>query len=269
MRRSWRAVVPALVLCAAGLQPALAQEAKTPAEAPAAEEPQKTEGEIAFEELSKQMTEAVNAWRKAYAERPQGEAAKGWKAPPRPEPEFVRKFAAGAERFAGTEDAVPFLLRVAGYGRSYEMELGKAAIDTLVTKHVDSSQLDQMTFTLIYGAYGYGEDVVVDAMTKVIDGTSHASVKGAMLFARGAVVNRRGASSDEERAAAVADLRAAIEAAPETRYGKMAAGYIYELENLQIGMVAPDIDGKDLDGVAFKLSDYRGKVVVLDFWGDW
>ena len=27
--------------------------------------------------------------------------------------------------------------------------------------------------------------------------------------------------------------------------------------------------GEDLNGVAFKLSDYRGKVVVLDFWGDW
>ena len=34
-------------------------------------------------------------------------------------------------------------------------------------------------------------------------------------------------------------------------------------------MSAPEIEGNDLDGVAFKLSDYRGKVVVLDFWGDW
>jgi peroxiredoxin len=34
-------------------------------------------------------------------------------------------------------------------------------------------------------------------------------------------------------------------------------------------MVAPDIESEDLDGVKFKLSDYRGKVVVLDFWGDW
>lgn len=40
-------------------------------------------------------------------------------------------------------------------------------------------------------------------------------------------------------------------------------------KNLQIGKVAPDIEGKDLDGVVFKLSDYRGKVVMLDFWGDW
>lgn len=37
----------------------------------------------------------------------------------------------------------------------------------------------------------------------------------------------------------------------------------------EIGSVAPDIEGVDTDGVRFKLSDYRGKVVVLDFWGDW
>jgi hypothetical protein len=37
----------------------------------------------------------------------------------------------------------------------------------------------------------------------------------------------------------------------------------------QIGTVAPDIEGEDLDGNRFKLSDYRGKVVVLDFWGHW
>ena len=37
----------------------------------------------------------------------------------------------------------------------------------------------------------------------------------------------------------------------------------------EIGSQAPEIEGEDIDGVAFKLSDYRGKVVVLDFWGDW
>jgi hypothetical protein len=44
---------------------------------------------------------------------------------------------------------------------------------------------------------------------------------------------------------------------------------LFELRNLSIGKVAPDIQGEDLDGAAFKLSDYRGKVVVLDFWGNW
>ena len=32
---------------------------------------------------------------------------------------------------------------------------------------------------------------------------------------------------------------------------------------------APEIEGVDIDGKKFKLSDYRGKVVVLDFWGNW
>jgi hypothetical protein len=38
---------------------------------------------------------------------------------------------------------------------------------------------------------------------------------------------------------------------------------------LEIGKVAPEIEGEDIDGQRFKLSDYRGKVVVLDFWGNW
>ena len=38
---------------------------------------------------------------------------------------------------------------------------------------------------------------------------------------------------------------------------------LYEIRNLSVGKMAPDIEGKDQDGVVFKLSDYRGKVVLL------
>ena len=38
---------------------------------------------------------------------------------------------------------------------------------------------------------------------------------------------------------------------------------------IHVGNLAPDIEGVDLDGKKFKLSDYKGKVVVLDFWGNW
>jgi thiol-disulfide isomerase/thioredoxin len=38
---------------------------------------------------------------------------------------------------------------------------------------------------------------------------------------------------------------------------------------VEVGFLAPEIDGTDLNGQRFKLSDHRGKVVVLDFWGDW
>ncbi|MBL8889530.1 MAG: redoxin domain-containing protein [Planctomycetaceae bacterium] len=51
--------------------------------------------------------------------------------------------------------------------------------------------------------------------------------------------------------------------------GPQAEKLLFVLEHLSVGKVAPDISGADLDGVPFKLSDYRGKVVVIDFWGDW
>ena len=43
----------------------------------------------------------------------------------------------------------------------------------------------------------------------------------------------------------------------------------HDLEDLAIGKVAPEIEGTDVNGMPFKLSDYRGRVVLLDFWGDW
>jgi hypothetical protein len=48
--------------------------------------------------------------------------------------------------------------------------------------------------------------------------------------------------------------------------GKLAKTELFTLRNLTPGKVAPDIDAEDQDGKKFKLSDYRGKVVLLDFW---
>ncbi len=57
--------------------------------------------------------------------------------------------------------------------------------------------------------------------------------------------------------------------ADKIEYRTLAKSAIYAMTSLSIGKVAPDIEGEDLDGVAFKLSDYRGKVVLLTFWGTW
>jgi hypothetical protein len=48
-----------------------------------------------------------------------------------------------------------------------------------------------------------------------------------------------------------------------------AKNELFELRFLSVGKTAPDIEGEDGDGKKFKLSDYRGKVVVLDFWAGW
>jgi hypothetical protein len=52
--------------------------------------------------------------------------------------------------------------------------------------------------------------------------------------------------------------------------GQSASDAIFEMRSpLAIGKVAPDITGDDIDGKPMKLSEFHGKVVMLDFWGDW
>lgn len=46
----------------------------------------------------------------------------------------------------------------------------------------------------------------------------------------------------------------------------LAKAELFSIRNLIVGKEAPDIEGGDQDGRRFQPSDYRGKVVLLDFW---
>jgi peroxiredoxin len=49
----------------------------------------------------------------------------------------------------------------------------------------------------------------------------------------------------------------------------LANAELFERRFLAIGKTAPEIVGQDHEGKAFKLSDYRGRVVLLTFSGNW
>ena len=51
--------------------------------------------------------------------------------------------------------------------------------------------------------------------------------------------------------------------------GEQAKAELFAIRHLAVGKYAADIDGKDQDGKPFKLSDYRGKVVLLYFWSEY
>ena len=44
---------------------------------------------------------------------------------------------------------------------------------------------------------------------------------------------------------------------------------IFKIANLTIGRKAPNIRGFDTNEVEFELTEYRGRVVVINFCGDW
>lgn len=50
---------------------------------------------------------------------------------------------------------------------------------------------------------------------------------------------------------------------------ELAQRNLYALRNLIPGKPAPATEGTDIDGKKFSLSDYRGKVVLLTFFGHW
>ena len=79
----------------------------------------------------------------------------------------------------------------------------------------------------------------------------------------------------QDRGKAVKEVEAVFEQAAE-KYGDVkldsetiadrAKAELFEIRHLSVGKEAQEIEGEDQDGKQFKLSDYRGKVVLLDFW---
>jgi peroxiredoxin len=51
--------------------------------------------------------------------------------------------------------------------------------------------------------------------------------------------------------------------------GAIAVGELNEMRQLYVGQIAPEIEGADVEEKRFKLSDFRGKVVLLVFSGEW
>ncbi len=63
-------------------------------------------------------------------------------------------------------------------------------------------------------------------------------------------------------------LEALVQEDPKSALA-LRAQVILEKPDLTVGSMAPDFIGKTIDGKQLQLSDYRGKVVLIDFFGFW
>jgi len=148
---------------------------------------------------------------------------------------------------------------------------GKKAVERLLDKYPDHPGVDRAVAML-----GRSRDPEAEGRLKaLLEKSPQPRVKAAaaLALARGLADKVDGAdtpaAADKVAAEAETYFTKAIELNKDAALKKEAETELKALQTLRVGKEAPDIKGPDLDGKDFKLSDYRGKVVLLDFWGDW
>lgn len=82
-----------------------------------------------------------------------------------------------------------------------------------------------------------------------------------------------GSAAEESTPERIARARKLLEQVRTQAQGdplaKRADDLLFAYEHLAVGTPAEDFEAVDENGKSWKLSDYRGKVVVVDFWGFW
>ena len=238
----------------------------------AAQDQEPTAGER-YTALNEEVDEAYSAWstdlRAKIAEAKEAGEELPKEAYKPPFKQFVPKFQAGAKDYAGTEDAVPFLSWLARQGMDADPEAGKQAVVTLIDAHLDSKAFARMAPMLPGLPEMFGDAEALALLAKVEKNTTSPTVRAWAVLARLSETLEQSALGSDAYEAAKKEMRAAMEGVEDRYLASQVGQKIDVRERFSIGMVSPDIEGIDLDGTAFKLSDYEGKVIFLDFWGDW
>ncbi len=212
--------------------------------------------------------------------------------------QFVTSFLEVAEKYSGTKPALDSLVWV--LKRFESGSHADRAITTLINAHATQPEIEQL-----YLHIGNNPSLRVDAFyRKVITVNKNHSAVGRAHFRLGNYLVRQAEIAREIRANpksldkfklfygldliehlqkvdltelrkdALIQFTVAVEKYPKVRTYKgelseLAGREKFKIEHLSVGGVAPEIIGEDITGKPMKLSDYKGKVVLLDFWGDW
>ncbi|MEO6710528.1 MAG: hypothetical protein ABI054_07305 [Planctomycetota bacterium] len=257
-RAAWLTLLLAFAL---GLSPTLAQQKGTPTER--------------LEALIERVHTTNNDyfeknWKKDLTEEQREEVLKN-----RPGLEFLAEFEALAVEAKGTD--------VSAKARTQELSIqcdfqkkedAQKTLDLLLTETIQSKALADLPSTLMY-SYGpmAGEDRAQAALQTMLDKSEHKEVKASALYSLATMSCGRKSTATQKAQGRKYFERLIGEFGDLAPHGKTykesAEAFLFELDHLQIGMVAPDFESIDENGTKFKLSDYRGKVLVIDFWGNW
>ncbi len=242
-----------------------------------------------YDKLVNEFEIAQDAW---YAQIQKAEAAMEnrdepldmSKLPPRPMHTFLKRFQQYADKHAGRPEAIPALAWIMGAGAEPQKEsLARTALTRLIEDHAWQPEIKDILPDLRWASYSWalhiaGKDKLVAFYEKIIDRNKNEEAVAGATFNLAFTFYQASQREDEnlddktrltDKKQAEKLFRELTKLYPNTETAKEAKGYIFETLNLQVGMVAPGFVGKDAAGKEIRLSQFRGQVVVLNFWGFW
>lgn len=296
MKYRWLIVLTCVLVTACaptkdeGTKPAENEPAETASAEPSAPSPSESllaEYDAAFDEFVEKINQAESSERAEVLKT-------------NPTPEFAKKFRDLVGEHEGTETSA---LALAWLAQNSDMpEERTTSLEALLKDHFDSPAMKIGAGAI---ASGKPSQDAEDSLRRLMKDSPHREVRGAAAFHLVSYFDRNKSMSGNVDQLAknpsavnffgedgieylrnlkvddteIENLYEAIVSdysdvvlsrmGRETRIGEAAEIALFEIQNLSMGCVAPNIEGRDLDGEEFSLNDYRGKVVMLDFWGDW
>jgi hypothetical protein len=162
----------------------------------------------------------------------------------------------------------------------------KAASEKFMRRFTDKhlGDLPAQRLASLCSSFAYSSDTGSERVLRaLLEKDARAEVQGPACLFLAKVLWKRAESLADPKSAEAAKLlkeseelleRAAQKYADvKVQYygtvGKKAKSELFSIRHLAVGKVAPDIAAEDQDGKKLKLSDYRGKVVLLDFWSQY
>ncbi len=229
----------------------------------------------AFEKIVAEREKEVSDFGKAYQAASTEERKELIKTRPEPGPS-LEKVAALVKANPGDPMVPKALVWMVQQGRCLE-PVSSAALTDMLEKHINSEEMNSLVGIMPYLRH----EKAKGAIKVLAESSPHRNVKAKAIYVLADMGTRELASrsyqgdreADEAEIVKKLELLkrefADVPTARNRSIGELADAKLFSMTALAIGKVAPEIEGENGAGVAMKLSDYRGKVVLIDFWGDW
>lgn len=137
----------------------------------------------------------------------------------------------------------------------------------LLAEHLDAEWFGDAVAAIGDERRALGEERYEQLLAGVVKETDRPAVAAQAMYVAGKGLMR--ARDEVWKKKGLAWLERLESEHPDTDWATQAAELLFIRRNLVVGAVAPDFEGATVDGETFKLSDYRGNVVVVKFFGFW